>query len=239
LLLYREIFIDKRISIKTLYEREIMTENMKVVPVPTLKRLPSYLYLLKNFKKQGRDVISCTHIAAELKFDPTQVRKDLEWTGIIGKPKIGYVTDLLIDAIEEFLGWKNTTDAFLIGAGNLGAAILGYEQFKTHGMNIIAVFDNDPAKIGTVIHGTEVLNIEKLSDLVRRMHIHIGIITVPAAVAQNIADTLIEAGILAIWNFAPVMLKHPDNIIVENVHLSMSLAVLTNGLSRKMKGNTD
>ncbi len=216
-----------------------MTENMKVVPVPTLKRLPSYLYLLKNFKNQGRDVISCTHIAAELKFDPTQVRKDLEWTGIIGKPKIGYVTDLLIDAIEEFLGWKNTTDAFLIGAGNLGAAILGYEQFKTHGLNIIATFDSDPAKIDTTIHGKEILSIEKLSDLVQRMHIHIGIITVPAAVAQNIADTLIEAGILAIWNFAPVMLKHPDNIIVENVHLSMSLAVLTNGLSRKMKGNTD
>jgi redox-sensing transcriptional repressor len=214
-----------------------MKENMKVVPVPTLKRLPSYLYLLKSFKQQGKDVVSCTHIAADLKLDPTQVRKDLEWTGIIGKPKVGYVTDLLIDAIEEFLGWKNTTDAFLVGAGNLGAAILGYEQFKNHGLNIIAPFDNDSEKIGTIIHGKEVMNIEKMPELIRRMHIHIGIIAVPAIAAQQSADILIAAGILAIWNFAPVLLKCPENIIVENVHLSMSLAVLTNSLTRKMKGN--
>jgi redox-sensing transcriptional repressor len=214
-----------------------MTENLKVVPVPTLKRLPSYLYLLKNFKQQGKDVVSCTHIAAELKLDPTQVRKDLEWTGIIGKPKIGYVTDLLMDAIEEFLGWKNTSDAFLIGAGNLGTAILGYQQFKSHGLNIVAAFDSDLAKVGTSIHGVEVLNIDKLADLVRRMHIHIGIITVPAPFAQKVADVLIEAGILAIWNFAPILISHPDNVIVEDVHLSMSLAVLTNSLTRKMKGN--
>jgi len=216
-----------------------MTENLKVVPVPTLKRLPSYLYLLKNFKQQGKDVVSCTHIAAELKLDPTQVRKDLEWTGIIGKPKIGYVTDLLIDAIEEFLGWKNTSDAFLIGAGNLGAAILGYQQFRSHGLNIVAAFDSDPAKVGTTINGVEVFNLEKLADLVCRMHIHIGIITVPAPVAQKIADVLIEAGILAIWNFAPIRISHPDNVIVEDVHLSMSLAVLTNSLTRKMKGNVN
>jgi redox-sensing transcriptional repressor len=212
-----------------------MADNVKGVPVPTIKRLPSYLQFLKGFRAQGREVVSCTHIAAELRSDPTQVRKDLEWTGIVGKPKVGYDTQELIAAIENFLGWNNLRDAFLVGAGSLGTALLGYERFKNHGLNIIAAFDIDPTKIGKNIHGKDVLDVGKLTELARRMHIHVGILTVPAEMAQEMANVLVEAGVIAIWNFAPVSINCPEHIIVENAHLSNSLAVLTNRLSQQTK----
>ena len=205
--------------------------EVRAVPVPSLRRLPAYLRILKQLQKTGERAVSCTYLAEKLGQDATQVRKDLAYTGVSGRPKVGYELDVLVTAIEHFLGWDNVTDAFLAGAGYLGSALLGYQGFMDHGLHIVAAFDSDPRKIGTEIYGRDVLAVGKLPDLSRRMHIRIGIITVPAAAAQHVADLMIKGGIRAIWNFAPVHLTAPDNILIENEHLSASLAVISQRLA--------
>jgi len=210
-------------------------ESLKTAPLPSVRRLPAYLRFLQTLKARDRVVVSCTHIADELGLVSTQVRKDLAVTGIVGKPKVGYNVPALIDAIEEFLGWKNTSDAFVVGAGCLGSALMGYEGFKDHGLNLVAGFDVDPAKIGTPVHGKEIFPLEKLHDLALRMHVLIGVLTVPAAVAQDTANFLVLSGIRAIWNYTPVQLEVPPSVIVEDVKLSASLAVLSSRLAEVLR----
>ena len=210
-------------------------EPLKGYPEPSVRRLPLYLRFLKQLKSRGRDVVSCTHISDDLGFTSIQVRKDLAMTGIVGRPKIGYEVPSLISAIEDFLGWNNAKDAFLVGVGSLGSALLGYPGFDEHGLNIVAAFDNAPAKIGQTIHGKEVLPLEKLEDLVRRMHVLIGVITTPADAAQATANLMARSGIRAIWNYAPVKLDVPDAIVVEDVRLAASLAVLTSRLKEALR----
>jgi len=207
----------------------------KVAPLPSVRRLPAYLRFLQTLKAHGRDGVSCTHIAEELGLVSTQVRKDLAVTGIVGKPKVGYSVPELISAIEEFLGWNNTTDAFLGGAGSLGSALLGYGGFQEYGLNIVAAFDVDPAKIGLSIHGREVFPLEKLHDLALRMHVLIGILTVPATAAQDVATYMVLSGIRAIWNYTPVKLEVPESVVVEDVKLASSLAVLSSRLAEQLR----
>lgn len=206
---------------------------IRPTPEPTLRRLPAYHRVLQRLLARGRTVVSCTHIADDLGLDSTQVRKDLAATGIIGKPKVGYAVPALIDSIETYLGWKNVTDAFVIGAGHLGGALLGYDGFKAYGLNILSAFDTDPVKIGTTIYGKDVLPMDKLPDLVERMHVGIGILTVRAASAQEAANLMVMAGIKAIWNFTQVKLQVAPSIIVENMDLSASLAVLSRKLAER------
>ena len=158
------------------------------------------------------------------------MRKDLESAGIVGRPRIGYVLATVIDELEQFLGWNNVNDAFLVGAGSMGSALLGYRKFEQCGLKIVTAFDLDPSKIGTRIHGKQVLPLEKLPNLAQRMHILIGIITVPAAEAQAVADLMVEGGIRAIWNFAPIRLHAPEHVIVHNEDLYCSLAALSQKL---------
>ncbi|MGD8781812.1 MAG: redox-sensing transcriptional repressor Rex [Ignavibacteria bacterium] len=206
-----------------------------IIPEPTLRRLPKYVHLLERWKKEDKQYVSSSMVADELGLDSIQVRKDLSFAGLTGKPKIGFELNELLPAIKHILNWDNIEEAFLVGVGSLGEAILGYQNFKNYGLNIIAAFDNNPKKIGKKRSSVEILNVDKLLDLTKRMHINIGIITVPANVAQQTADIMIEGGMTAIWNFAPVHLKVPENIIVENAQLSLSLGVLTHKLSTKMK----
>jgi len=208
---------------------------LKVIPEPTLKRLPKYIDLLSRMEKENIKYVSSSMISEILGLDSIQVRKDLSITGAIGKPKIGFELDELLAALKHTLNWDNVTDAFLIGVGSLGSAILGYKDFSSYGLNIISAFDNDPSKIGSVVNGIEILPIEKLSDMIKRMHIHIGVLTVPAEAAQHISEIMIDAGISSIWNFAPVHLKVPNEIIVENAQLTQSLGVLTHKLAEKLK----
>lgn len=210
-------------------------DSPRHAPEPTLRRLPGYHRFLKRLQGQGRPAVSCTHIADDLDLDPTQVRKDLAVTGIVGRPKVGYEVPALIAAIEHFLGWDSTTEAFLVGAGSLGTALMGYEGFREHGLSIVAAFDVDEAKIGGEVHGKRVMPLFKLANLAHRMHVHLGIITTPAEGAQQVADLMVEGGIRAVWNFAPVPLKVPEGVIVENVQLSSSLAVLSSKLAEALR----
>jgi redox-sensing transcriptional repressor len=194
-------------------------------PIPTLRRLPTYHHYLQQLRERGRPVVSCTHIAEDLKLYPTQVRKDLAVTGIVGKPKVGYVVDKLIAAIETFLHWNDQNSAFLAGVGGLGSALIGYPGFERYGFDIVAGFDVDESKIGTTIHGKSILPLNKLPGLAKRMHVHLGIIAVPAEAAQATADLMVEGGIRAIWNFAPTGLKVPEGVAIHNEDLAASLAV--------------
>jgi redox-sensing transcriptional repressor len=212
-------------------------ELPRAVSEPTLKRLPLYHRFLKELLQRDRISVSCTDIGEELKLDPTQVRKDLEAAGIAGRPRIGYATAAVVDGIERFLGWKKVSEAFLVGAGSMGSALLGYRKFEECGLKIVAAFDSDPAKIGRKIHGKHVLALEKLADLTERMHVLIGIITVPAAEAQAVTDALVAGGVRAIWNFAPVRLRVPEHIIVHNEDLYCSLASLSQKLGQALEAN--
>jgi redox-sensing transcriptional repressor len=208
----------------------------KTVSAPTLKRLPLYHRFLKELAEAGRISFSCTDIGEEMDLDPTQVRKDLQSVGIVGRPRVGYVLANVVPFLEEFLGWHNVHDAFLAGAGSMGSALLGYRKFEQCGLNIVTAFDIDPEKIGSRIKGKQVLPLDKLASLASRMHVWMGIITVPAAEAQAVADLMVEGGIRAIWNFAPVRLRVPGHIIVRNEDLFCSLAELSQKLSESLKG---
>jgi redox-sensing transcriptional repressor len=204
------------------------------IPEPTLRRLPVYHHLLQRLETEGSRFVSCSRIGAELDLDPTQVRKDFEMAGVEGRPKVGFLVAELVPAIEETLGWRNVNEAFLAGAGNLGAALLGYPRFQELGLNIVAAFDADPSKVGVGVHGRPVLPLDKLTDLARRMRVHIGILTVPAAAAQDVADRMVQGGILALWNFAPVTLRVPPDVIVQNEELYYGLAALSRRLAQRL-----
>ncbi|MGD9638710.1 MAG: redox-sensing transcriptional repressor Rex [Alphaproteobacteria bacterium] len=204
----------------------------KTIGIPTIRRLPAYLRLAKDLQQKNEKTVSATYFAEILDIDSIVVRKDIASTGSLGKPRIGFDIEELIDNIENFLGWNNTTDAFLVGVGNLGSAILGYQGFTGNGLNIVAGFDVDPQKIGTKIYGKEIFPIDKLYDLVPRMNINMAILAVPSKAAQDVVDKLVDAGIRAIWNFTPVKLKTPDTIVTQKEDLSSGLAELSVKLSK-------
>lgn len=208
--------------------------DMKSISNQTLRRLPMYLNYLKALPKDGAANISATLIAEALKLNDVQVRKDLASVSNGGKPKIGYIVDDLIFDIESYLGYDNIDSAILVGAGNLGRALMCYKGFSKYNLEIVTAFDNDENIIGSKINGKQVLEVKKLKDLCQRMKINIGIIAVPENNAQEVCDLLIESGIVAIWNFAPINLNIPDNVIVQNENIGSSLAILSKHLTEKI-----
>ncbi len=183
--------------------------------------------LLRQYKEDGQIWISATKLAADLDLTAIQVRKDMAGTGVEGKPKVGFEINALIAAITKNLGWDNTTDAVLIGAGHLGVALSRYDGFATYGLRIVAAFEKDPNKVGLPIGRTFVLPMEDLKNYIREHSINIAVITVPAESAQDVADQLVDAGIKGIWNFAPKDLKLPPHIVIQRTDLATSFAVLS------------
>ena len=199
-----------------------------------LKRLPGYLSYLKSLPEDAPPHISATALANALGMGQVQVRKDLALVSDGGRPKIGYLRKDLIVDIEQFLGYDNTTDAVLIGAGRLGQALMGYRGFEEYGLNILAAFDARPAMDRTA-DGTPIYPVSELERFCRDHKVLMGIITVPAEHAQSVADQLIAGGIKAIWNFAPTHLEVPDNILVQYENMATSLAVLSVHLQAQIK----
>lgn len=200
----------------------------------TLHRLPAYLRYLYQLSKQNVATVSSTTIAEGLNLNPVQVRKDIALvSSVAGKPKTGYVTEELIADLETFLGYDNTHDAILVGVGGLGKAFLGYGGFSNYGLNILAGFDSDEKLTGKYINGKPVYGMHKLASMVERLNIQIGIIAVPAAAAQDVADLMVKSGIKAIWNFASVHLNVAPDIALKNEDLAASLALLSMQLQSK------
>ena len=206
----------------------------KDISKAVLKRLPGYVSYLKSIGPEGSPYISATALAHALGMGEVQVRKDLALVSDGGRPKIGYLRESLIEDIEQFLGYDNTTDAVLIGAGKLGQALLGYSGFEAYGLNILAAFDVNPA-LDKTDEGKPVYPISELEAFCKTNKVLMGIITVPATHAQEVCDALIACGIKAIWNFAPIHLDVPDNILVQNENMATSLAVLSMHLKAHIK----
>lgn len=201
---------------------------MKTVTVQTLKRLPLYLNYLKSLSLEDNLNISATSIATALNLGEVQVRKDLAMVSCAGRPKTGYETEKLIVELEHFLGYNKKSNAIVIGAGNLGQALLSYEGFKEYGLNIIAGFDI----IDSIANNStkKIYNIQKIGEFCSQINVDIGIITVPINVAQTVCDSLVENGIKAIWNFVPIHLIVPNDVLVQNENMAFSLALLSNHL---------
>jgi redox-sensing transcriptional repressor len=200
--------------------------KVKISAAPSIRRLPSYLHIIRRLQGEKNAFVSGTVIAQELNLEPIQVRKDLAITGIIGKPKKGYPVQALIDAIEHFLGWDSPHDAVLVGVGNLGIALLGYGEFRRHGLRIVAAFDKNPQKTGSGVHGAPVFDTVDMEERIRNMGVTTAILTVPSVHAQEIAGILVSAGIRGIWNFTNVKLKVPEGVVVQKEDLSSGYAML-------------
>ncbi len=195
----------------------------------TLKRLPQYLRIIIDKKNNDIKSISSTEIATILRLNPIQVRKDLALVSRTdGKPGVGFNIDELIQDLEEVLNLNNVTDAVIVGAGKLGQALLNYKGFQNN-LNILMAFDNDKTKCD----GERIFFLDEMKNKISKSNIQIGIITVPKENAQNVCDMMLNYGIKAIWNFAPINLKVPENIAVKNEDLSTSLVILLKKLKEK------
>lgn len=197
------------------------------IPDKVLNRLTLYHYILDDMR-EDEQYISSTKIAQLLNIDNSQVRKDLKYLNNQGKCRVGYDAKKLKSAIEEQLGFKKTKDAFIVGAGNLGSALAKYNNFKDYGLNILAMFDNNPKKIGIAINGKEVFDITKIANLVKRLNVDMAILTVPKEYAKGTALYLAGAGIKYIWNFTPCILDVPKDVKVWNENLIGSFLQFTN-----------
>ena len=216
-----------------------MANRQKVSYGPSIRRLPSYLHIIRQAQSSGDQYISGTVIATELNLEPIQVRKDLAITGIIGKPKKGYPVNDLVAAIERYLGWNVEHKAIVVGAGNLGSALSGYQEFKNHGLNIIAAFDTDPSKVGRRVHGVPIYSLEKLEETVPMLGAEIAILTVPSPFAASSCDSIVKAGIKSIWNFTNIKLKVPEDIIVWREDLSSGYAMLAVMMKLALESETE
>ena len=199
----------------------------KKIPLPVLKRLPRYYSIVCEYEKEGIVYIKSLEIAKKLYINETQVRKDFALINHSGKPKVGFnVTDLK-NHLENFLDIKNIKDSFLVGIGNLGLAISKYSGFEKYGLSLTALFDNDPHKVGLKVGDKEVYHISKFADLAQRMQVKIIILAVPVSEAQKTANIAVKSGVKAIWNFAPVNLDVPKDVLVINQDLASDFIALS------------
>ena len=193
--------------------------NNRQLSEKVINRLTLYHCILSEYVARGIEFISSPQIAGLLKIDDSQVRKDISLLNNVGKCRVGYSAYDLKQSIEKTLGFEKPKEAFIIGAGNLGLALAKYDNFANYGLNVLALFDNDPLKIGMTVNDKQIFHIAKLSDLTKRLNIKIAILTVPKSTAQVTAEYLVESYIKYIWNFTPTVLNLPDNIQVWNENL--------------------
>jgi redox-sensing transcriptional repressor len=191
----------------------------ELIPIPAVRRLSLYLRQLEAFKRKDRRTISSKQLGESLGLTDAQVRKDLAYFGQFGHPGIGYRVEELIAQVRHILGTDKTWNVLLVGAGNLGRALLAYKGFEAKGFALAAVFDNDPSKFGKKIGQYTIQPLSELSDTISKQLIRLAILAVPADVAQDVADQLVEAGIRGLLNFAPVSLTVPADVALNAVQL--------------------
>jgi redox-sensing transcriptional repressor len=209
-----------------------LSDRTITVPKFTLKRLPHYYRFICDCLDKDLKYISSEEIAKAVQVNAVQIRRDMMLFDASGIPGVGYSVLELKSKLEEILGLKNVNEAVLIGVGRLGRAIIDYPGFERYGLNIVAIFDADPVVIGAKINGREVFPVQDLSHIIKRLHIKVGIITVPVEWAQSVADTMVKSGVKAIWNFAPVTIDVPGEVVVRNEDLAAGLATLFHYLKR-------
>ncbi len=212
-------------------ELERVEEKGIEISNATIARMPLYLRFLQEENSKGEKYISSTVLAQNISVSSVLVRKDLELVSSQpGRPRLGFAISRLIVDIEKFLGYDNLSDAVVVGAGGLGRAFLGYEGFKSNGLNVLAAFDVDEKIVGRSVSGKRILHLRDLGAFIRERNVKIGIITVPKQAAQEVLNLLVDAGVKAVWNFAPAPLRAPQDIVLKTEDLAASLAMLAGQL---------
>ena len=199
----------------------------------TIDRLPLYFRTLRLAQDEGIDIISSEELGRRLGITPEQIRKDLASFGQFGKKGVGYYVNELKRNVGEILGLDHHWNMAVVGIGHLGVALANYQNFVSLGFQLVALFDKDPNVIGTIVNHVKVEDIRHVKRIAKERNIHIGIIAVPAAFAQGVADKLVEAGIRGIWNFAPIKMQVPDSMHIVNEDLSIGLSSLSYHIARK------
>ena len=202
----------------------------------TIHRLSIYYRALMGLEREGYDTVSSKELAKRERLTPAQVRKDLSFFGSFGTRGLGYPVKDLKQQIAEILGLNRLWNVAMVGVGNVGSALVSYKEFARQGFIIKLLFDNDQRKIGSNHKGIVISNIANLKQLLKDNEISIVILTVPASAAQKVCDEIVEAGVKAILNFAPVSLKVPDEVILLNENMAIELEHLSFSLTnRNMK----
>jgi redox-sensing transcriptional repressor len=196
------------------------------IPNPAVRRLSLYLRQLEGFGRKGRRTISSKQLGESLRLTDAQVRKDLAYFGQFGHPGIGYRVDDLIQQLRKILGTDRTWNVLLVGAGNVGRALGAYQGFESKGFHVVAVFDNDPGKVGKQLGEFTVQPLNQIGKAVEVHGARLAILAVPADHAQDVADQLIAAGIRGLLNFAPVSLTVPKGVAVSAVDVAVQLEQL-------------
>lgn len=203
-----------------------------VISKATIDRLPVYFRVLRSVQEEDIDIISSEDLGRRIGVTPEQIRKDLASFGEFGKKGVGYYVRDLIRNVGEILGLHHNWNIAIVGMGHLGWALANYRNFETLGFNLTAMFDIDPDKVGRTIKGIEIEHIDNLRQVCKAKAIHIGVIAVPAAQAQVVADALVAAGVRGIWNFAPIRLQVPANICLVSEDLSIGLSSISYYMTR-------
>jgi redox-sensing transcriptional repressor len=191
-----------------------------------VRRLPVYLRYLHELNMQNVQTVSSNDLGHKLDLNPAQIRKDLAYFGEFGKKGIGYDVNYLIEKIRQILKLDQFIQVALVGAGNLGRALSNYNAYLKDNMKIVAVFDALESKVGDKINNLTVQPMSELAQTIKTQKIRIGIITVPATDAQSVANTFVKAGVEAILNFAPVILKVPSDIRIHHADFTTELQSL-------------
>lgn len=199
----------------------------KVIPDIIVARLPIYLLALQHMIRDGRQVTSSLELGERLGISSAQIRKDLSQFGEFGKQGTGYNIPYLADEIRKILKLDRIWDIVLVGAGDIGRAIAGYQGFYNRGFQVVMIFDNDKEKVGTIIHSLVVQDVIYMGDIVKQAGIKVAMIAVPAHEAQRVAEQLVEAGVKAILNYAPIALHLPPDVHVENFDPLIHLQKMT------------
>jgi len=212
---------------------DFKVKDQIIISKATIDRLPLYFRTLRLAQDEGIDIISSDELGRRLSITPEQIRKDLASFGQFGKKGVGYYVNELKRNVGEILGLDNHWNIAVVGIGHLGAALANYQNFVTLGFNLVALFDQDPNIIGATVNHVKVEDISQLDTIIKQRNIQIGIIAVPAAFAQGIADQFVKAGIRGIWNFAPIKMKVPQSMHIVNEDLSVGLSSLSYHITRK------
>lgn len=205
----------------------------------TIDRLPLYFRTLRMSQEAGKEIISSEELGKTLDVTPEQIRKDLASFGQFGKKGVGYFVRELTRNIGEILGLQYHFNIAVVGVGHLGAALANYQNIGSLGFRVVALFDSNPELTGKVINGVPVEPMVNLVQSVKEKNVNIGIIAVPAAYAQSIANKLVEGGVDGIWNFAPIRINVPTDVQIIHEDLSIGLSSLSYHIARNMMKNID
>lgn len=207
----------------------------KKISVAVIKRLPRYYRYLSDLLKLGIMRISSKELSSRMGITASQIRQDLNCFGGFGQQGYGYNVESLYKEIGNILGVNDMFNVIIIGAGNMGQALANYTNFEKRGFRLIGIFDVNPSLAGKKIRGIEIMHLDSIDQFIKDNQVDIGILCVPYEHTPAVADRVARLGVKGLWNFSPMDLQIPYDVIIENVHLSDSLMVLGYRLSEKLR----